>query len=52
MNAYLVTHVFTFVRDGKLTMAGLRGSRVAEAISRIGASNHAAEDVTRLFIHD
>lgn len=49
--AVLVTHVYTFVRDGKPTMAGLRGSSVAEVIASIGATNHASEQVRRMFVH-
>jgi EthD domain len=48
--AVLVTHVYTFVRDGKPTMAGLRGSSVAEIIASIGATNHASEQVQRMFV--
>jgi hypothetical protein len=46
---YLVTGVYTFVRDGRPTQAGLRGSRAAEIIDRIGATNHVAPEVMRLF---
>ena len=49
--AVLVTHVYTFVRDGKPTMAGLRGSSVAEVIASIGATNHASEQVQRMFVN-
>jgi hypothetical protein len=48
--AVLVTHVHTFVRDGHPTMAGLRGSSVAEVIASIGATNHASDAVKRLFV--
>jgi hypothetical protein len=48
--AVLVTHVYTFVRDGVPTMAGLRGSSVAEIIASIGATNHASEQVKRMFV--
>ncbi|WP_458068295.1 EthD domain-containing protein [Rhodanobacter sp. BL-MT-08] len=48
--AVLVTHVYTFVRDGTPTMAGLRGSSVAEVIALIGATNHASDAVQRLFV--
>jgi hypothetical protein len=50
MAAYLVTGVYTFVRDGRPTIAGLRGSRVAEIIESVGATNHVAPEVTRLFV--
>ena len=50
MAAFLVTGVYTYVRDGKLTVAGLRGSRTAEIIVKTGALNHLDEDVTRMFL--
>lgn len=49
MAAYLVTGVYTYVRDGMPTTAGLRGSRVAEIIERTGATNHLQPQVTSLF---
>jgi hypothetical protein len=52
MAVYLVTGVYTFVRDGTPTTAGLRGSRVAEIIEKTGASNHLLPAVTRLFTRD
>lgn len=48
--AYLVTGVYTFVRDSMPTIAGLRGSRVAEIIEKVGATNHVAPDVIKLFV--
>jgi hypothetical protein len=50
MKVVLVTGVYTFVRDGKPTVAGLRGSRAAELIVRTGATNHHAPEVKRLFV--
>ncbi len=50
LGVFLVTGVFTFVREGKPTLAGLRGSRAAEIIERLGATNHVAADVKRLFV--
>lgn len=50
MTAYLVTGVHTFVRDSVPTIAGLRGSRVAEIIERTGATNHLQPQVTSLFV--
>lgn len=50
MTAFLVTGVYTYVRDGKPTTAGLRGSRTAEIIAKTGALNHLDEDVTKLFL--
>jgi hypothetical protein len=49
IGAYLVTGVYTFVRNGLPTTAGLRGSRAAELIDRIGAANQLAAEVTRHF---
>jgi hypothetical protein len=48
ITAFPVTGVFTFVRDGSLTTAGLRGSRVAELISDLAAANQVAPDVEHL----
>lgn len=47
--AFLVTGVYTFIRDGIITTAGLRGSRPAELIKQIGAANQTQPEVTRLF---
>jgi hypothetical protein len=43
-----VSGVHTFVRDGALTTAGLRGSRVAELITDLAAANQVADDVRHL----
>lgn len=45
---FLVSGVFTFVRDGALTTAGLRGSRVAALIGELAASNQVRDDVVHL----
>ena len=50
VGAFLVTGVYTYVRDGVITTAGLRGSRTAELIKRIGAVNQTRDDVTRRFV--
>jgi hypothetical protein len=50
LGAFFVTDVYTFVRDGKPTLAGLRGSRQAEIISRIGAFNQTQPEVSDLFM--
>jgi hypothetical protein len=50
LGVFLVTGVFTFVRDGKPTLAGLRGSRQAEIIERIGATGQAGPEINRLFV--
>ena len=49
MGAYLVTGVYTFVRDGVPTAAGLRGSRSAEMIDNVGAANQLAPDIAKWF---
>ena len=36
---FAVSGVYTYVRDGRLTSAGLRGSRTAQLITKLGASN-------------
>jgi hypothetical protein len=50
LGAYLVTGFYTFVRDGVLTTAGLRGSRAAELIDSVGAANQIAPDIVRRFV--
>lgn len=41
---------YTFVYDGKMTLAGQRSSTVAELIANIGATNQLQEDVTNLML--
>jgi EthD domain len=41
---------YTFVYDGKMTLAGQRSSTVAELISNIGATNQLKEDITNLMM--
>jgi hypothetical protein len=48
ITVFPVSGVYTFVRDGELTNAGLRGSRVAELISDLAASNQVGPDVRHL----
>lgn len=48
VTAFPVSGVFTFVRDGELTTAGLRGSRVAELIRDLAAANQVGNDVQQL----
>jgi hypothetical protein len=50
VGVFLVTGVYTYVRDGVITTAGLRGSRTAELIERIGAVNQTRDEVTRRFV--
>lgn len=45
---FAVSGVYTFVRDGRLTDAGLRGSRVAELITALAATNQVSDDVRHL----
>jgi hypothetical protein len=52
VGAFLVTGVYTYVRDGVITTAGLRGSRTAELIERMGAVNQTRDEVTRRFMQD
>jgi hypothetical protein len=52
VGAFLVTGVYTYVRDGAITTAGLRGSRTAELIERIGAANQTRDEVTQRFVQD
>jgi hypothetical protein len=49
IGAYRVTGVYTYVRDGKPTTAGLRGSRQAELIDAVGAANQLEAKVTDMF---
>jgi len=49
LGVYFVSGVYTYVRDGKLTTAGLRGSRSAELINQIGATNQIQENVAKRF---
>jgi hypothetical protein len=49
IGVYLVTGFYTFVRDGRPTLAGLRGSRPAELITTLGALNQLDESVTAKF---
>lgn len=49
LGAYLVTGFYTFVRDGRPTLAGLRGSRSAELIDTIGAANQFAPQIMDRF---
>ena len=45
VGAYLVSGFYTFVRDGRVTPAGIRGSRPAELIDLLGAANQLAPSV-------
>ncbi|GGE82634.1 EthD domain-containing protein [Sphingomonas prati] len=47
-SAFAVSGIYTYVRDGQLTTAGLRGSRQAQLIEQLGANNQLADDVRQL----
>jgi hypothetical protein len=49
-SAFAVSGVYTYVRDKQLTVAGLRGSRPAQLIERLGATNQVEDDVRRLLL--
>jgi hypothetical protein len=49
LGTYLVKGFYTFVRDGRPTAAGLRGSRPAELIEAAGAANQLEDNVVRMF---
>ena len=46
--AFAVSGVYTYVRDKALTTAGLRGSRAAQLIGRLGAANQVSAEVEHL----
>lgn len=46
--AFAVSGNYTYVRDKNLTTAGLRGSRPAQLIDALGATNQISEDVRKL----
>jgi hypothetical protein len=50
VTAFAVSGMYTYVRDKELTLAGLRGSRPAQLIERLGATNQTAEDVCHLLL--
>ncbi|MEN2787290.1 hypothetical protein ACFOKI_05180 [Sphingomonas qilianensis] len=47
-SAFAVSGVYTYVRNKQLTTAGLRGSRPAQLIERLGANNQLASEVRQL----
>jgi hypothetical protein len=49
LKAFAVSGVYTYVFDGQITTAGLRGSRAAELIDYLGATNQLTSDVSELF---
>jgi hypothetical protein len=50
MAVFPVSGVYTYVRDGVPTTAGLRGSSSARLIDQVGALNQTQKEVTRLFV--
>lgn len=46
---FAVQGVFTYVRDGELTLAGLRGSRAAQLVRQLGALNQTDAQTKALF---
>lgn len=50
LKAFAVSGVYTYVSDGLLTTAGLRGSRAAELIEYLGAINQLSPDVEQLLL--
>ena len=50
LGARLVKGFYTFVRDGKPTVAGIRGSRPAQLIDHIGAANQVVPEVLERFV--
>ncbi|MFV0923476.1 hypothetical protein BSZ14_03355 [Sphingomonas sp. Sph1(2015)] len=50
VTAFAVSGMYTYVRDKKLTLAGLRGSRAAQLIERLGAVNQTSDDVRHLLL--
>lgn len=49
LKAFAVSGVYTYVVDGAITTAGLRGSRAAELIQYLGANNQLTPEVEQLF---
>lgn len=50
LKAFAVSGVFTYVRDARLTTAGLRGSRAAQLIEYLGATNQIQGEVEHLML--
>ena len=50
VTAFAVSGMYTYVRDKELTLAGLRGSRPAQLIERLGATNQAADNIRHLML--
>jgi hypothetical protein len=52
LKAFAVSGVYTYVFEGVITTAGLRGSRAAELIEYLGATNQLTAEVEALFLRD
>lgn len=50
LKAFAVSGLYTYVNEGQLTTAGLRGSRAAELIDYLGAVNQRKDDVEQLML--
>ncbi|WP_349970610.1 EthD domain-containing protein [Pseudomonas caspiana] len=50
LKAFAVSGLYTYVRDGEITTAGLRGSRAAELIEYLGAANQRTPEVEHLLL--
>lgn len=50
LKAFAVSGLYTYVNEGKLTTAGLRGSRAAELIDYLGAANQLSPEVEALLL--
>jgi len=51
VTAFAVSGMYTYVRDKELTLAGLRGSRAAQLIERLGAVNQTTDSVRHLLLN-
>ncbi|MDX1978123.1 MAG: EthD domain-containing protein [Pseudanabaenaceae cyanobacterium bins.68] len=49
ISTFPLRDAYTFVYDGKITLAGERGSSIAQLITRIGAVNQLQPEITSLF---
>lgn len=52
LKAFAVSGVYTYVFEGVITTAGLRGSRAAELIEYLGAVNQVTTEVESLFLRN
>ncbi|WP_013334613.1 EthD domain-containing protein [Gloeothece verrucosa] len=48
ISVFVERSVYTFVYNGQITLAGQRGSRVAELITKVGAINQLKDDISAL----